>query len=254
MSPELLPIPDRFRWWRWLGWALLVAVLATCGWSVWRAYDYRAAVREARAAGFNYVESPTPFARIRANWQAAFHLATWTNHTRALWLPVGKDLAPLRPLLLRLDPIHLQAAQCRNVNALRGLTRLRVLNISGLEVADLAPLAELTQLQTLYLGDCKGVTDLAPLAGLTQLQTLSLNNCTGVTDLTPLAGLTRLQTLSLDGCTGVADLAPLAGLAQLDEIRLGGCTGLSTEALAAFQKSHMRTTVFGSADYRMRGR
>ncbi len=149
--------PARRGAWRVLGWAMLVAGLAACGWSGWRAYDYRAAVGEARAAGFLIVDSPTPFAAIRADWRAALRLATWTERERRLFLPIGTDLAPLRPLLLRLDPTDLRAQQCRHLDALRGLTRLRILFLNGSDAKDLAPLADLAQLQRLSLHGCTGL-------------------------------------------------------------------------------------------------
>ncbi len=172
--------PARRGAWRVLGWAMLVAGLAACGWGGWRAYDYRAAGREARAAGFGFEESPSAWAAIREDWQAALRLATWTQRERRLELPVGTDLAPLRPLLLRLDPTDLMALGCRRVDALRGLTRLRTLALSDSDVKDLAPLASLARLQGLYLTGCTGLADLAPLAGLAQLQTLYLRGCTGL--------------------------------------------------------------------------
>lgn len=241
-----LPTPTARRGaWRVLGWAVLVAVVAVFGWSGWRAYDYRAAVREARAAGFVFTEGPTPLADIRADWRDALRLATWTQHTRALVLPEGTDLAPLRPLLLRLDPTHLQARNCRHLDALRGRTGLRWLDLTGSDVKDLSPLAGLAQLQQLGLAGCTGVADLAPLAGLHQLQTLNLYGCPGVADLGPLAGIAQLEVLDLGGCPGVADLAPLAGLAQLRWLALLRCTGLGAEAVVAFKKGHPQVQVIG---------
>ena len=178
MHEEFTPV--RRRWGRLLGWGLVGALLAVLGWGEWQAYDYRAAVREAREAGFAFKESPTPFAAIRANWHASFRLATWTEHWRALALPDGTDLAPLRPLLLRLDPTFLMAKYCRNVAALPALTRLEILHVSESDLKDLAPFASLTQLQWLELKGCTGVTDLAPLDGLTQLKLLILDGCTGL--------------------------------------------------------------------------
>ncbi len=93
-------------------------------------------------------------------------------------------------------------------------------------VADLAPLAGLTQLRRLYLTDCTGVVDLAPLASIKKLRKLYLNGCTGVADLLPLAGLTRLELLFLSECTSVTDLTPLANLARLQQLFIPGCRGL----------------------------
>jgi hypothetical protein len=245
MKDDLPTMPARRRWWRVLGWGMLVAVVATFGWSGWRTYDYRAAVREARAAGFVFAESPTPLAAIRADWRAGLRLATWTERERMLELRKGTDLAPLRPLLLRLDPTHLWAWDCRHVDALAGLTRLQVLDVRGSDVNDLAPLAGLAQLQELHLDGCTGIADLAPLAGLAQLWYLRLNGCPGVADIAPLAGLGQLLGLDLSGCTSVTDLAPLAGVAKLLKLNLHGCTGLDSEAVAAFKKSRPQVRVTG---------
>jgi internalin A len=91
---------------------------------------------------------------------------------------------------------------------------------------DLGPLAGLTRLSTLSLGQCEGVGDLGPVAGLTRLTWLRLDWCDGVRDLGPLAGLTRLSTLDLTGCEGVRDLGPLAGLIGLTSLDLYGCWGV----------------------------
>ena len=97
------------------------------------------------------------------------------------------------------------------------LTHLQQLYLADTSVSDLTPLARLTDLQELDLSDTR-VTDLAPLTRLTSLQHLSLD-CTGVTDLAPLTRLTNLQSLNL-GHTDVADLAPLAGLTDLQTLHL----------------------------------
>ena len=222
MNDALAASQTRRRWWRrpW-GW-MLVLLLGWLGWVEWQEYDFRGAVREAEAAGFDFQQSPGPIALIRADWHAAFRWATWRGRERKLRLPEGCDLAPLRPLLLRLHPTTLNALRCRNASAIRGLTGLHELG--------------------LYDSD---VNDLAPLAGLKRLQQLSLNGCTGVTNLAPLAGLTQLQFLYLTDCTRVADIAPLAGLVQLEWLDLLGCMGVSAEAKAAFRKRHPKTIGIG---------
>jgi Leucine-rich repeat (LRR) protein len=121
-----------------------------------------------------------------------------------------------RPADFDLDLVH------RNILAGRApkaewVPFIHALSFAGESLSDLAPLAGLAQLQTLWLDQTK-VADLAPLAGLAQLQELTLNQ-TQVADLAPLAGLAQLQTLRLDG-TQVADLAPLAGLAKLQTLWL----------------------------------
>src|SRR5262249_34238841 len=77
-----------------------------------------------------------------------------------------------------------------DIGPLDRLTRLRSVIVE--QVADLALLAGLTKLQTLYVSGPQ-VSDLAPLAGLSALQTLDVSD-TQVSDLAPLAGLSALQT------------------------------------------------------------
>jgi Leucine-rich repeat (LRR) protein len=56
----------------------------------------------------------------------------------------------------------------------QAMIRDGVLDLSGTDISDLAPLAGLTGLHVLYLSGTK-VSDLAPLAGLTGLQSLHLS-------------------------------------------------------------------------------
>ncbi len=208
MNDDLPTPPARRGAWRVLGWAMLVAGVAAFGWSGWREYDHRAAVREARAAGFVFEESRTPLPAIRADWQAALRPATWTERERMLFLPDGTDLAPLRPLLLRLDPTFLGAVRCHHVDALRGLTRLRILDLADSDVKDLAPLAGLAQLQDLNIAGCPGVADLAALVGLTQLQRLYLNGCTALGAEAVVAfkkGHPQVTVIGPDGQPVIAD-------------------------------------------------
>ncbi|MEM1345730.1 MAG: leucine-rich repeat domain-containing protein [Pseudomonadota bacterium] len=111
------------------------------------------------------------------------------------------------------------ATQVADLTPLAGLTELQSLGCGSTQVSDLTPLAGLTALQSLNCGDTH-VDDLAPLSGLTALQSL---NCgfTKVANLTPLAGLTALQSLNCRN-TRVDDLTPLAGLNALQSLNCGG--------------------------------
>jgi hypothetical protein len=115
-----------------VGRGLLLLALAATAWVGWRAYDHRAAIREAQAAGYTW-EVREPIALIRANWRAAFQKDTWTESYWLLHVGAGRDLASLRPLLLRLRPTVLFAPDCKdaNLDALKGLSGLQHLNLSG---------------------------------------------------------------------------------------------------------------------------
>ena len=100
--------------------------------------------------------------------------------------------------------------------------QLRKLGIRGIDLCmtridDIAPLADLIELQSLSLWGTT-VSDLTPLSNLTALQRLDLDG-TLVSDLTPLSNLTGLQILHLGG-TPVSDLSPFSNLIGLQSLSL----------------------------------
>ena len=137
--------------------------------------------------------------------------------------------------LTRLEAVH------RGIADLKGLehcVNLQQLRIAGNELADISPLAGLTQLTELQLEhnpiieidalselqrvryiDLSGtlITDFSPLASLSQLTALSAS-FSQLTDVSSLSGLTRLSHLDL--CVGkirdISALAHLTGLTFLD--------------------------------------
>jgi len=92
------------------------------------------------------------------------------------------------------------------------LTNLQTITIKGGKIRDLKPLAGLGNLEYLDLSNNQ-IADLGPLANLKKLKTLYVSN-NQVKDLTPLTSLTALETLHLEG-NQIADLKPLAGLKAL---------------------------------------
>jgi hypothetical protein len=102
------------------------------------------------------------------------------------------------------------------VGALPGVRSLNCTNARGIKGATLNQLANLHNLETLYLvGTSLDDAGLSGLKDLKSLKTLHLGR-TNITDngLSALDGLTNLQTLSL-GNTAVGD----AGLVQLRDLR-----------------------------------
>ena len=84
-------------------------------------------------------------------------------------------------------------------------------------VADLSPLAGLTNLTLLWLND-NSITDISPLNGLTNLTHLGLYN-NSISDISPLAGLTQLIYLDLED-NSIADISAVAGLINLEHLDL----------------------------------
>ena len=133
-------------------------------------------------------------------------------------------------LLLINNTEHVLAASnysLADLSPIAGLTNLSALNLRYCQLSDLSPLAGLRNISTLDLYGCKSLSDLSPLAGLTNLSTLDLSYCASLSDLSPLAGLTNLSTLNLDSCTSLSDLSPLAGLRNLSSLDLSSCKTLS---------------------------
>jgi len=106
----------------------------------------------------------------------------------------------------------------RQIDSLRYMTSLTTLHLSGNQISDLTPLANLTNLEVLILGRNR-ISDLTPLANLTNLTQLDMcGNRIG--DLTPLSNLTNLEQLCLVQ-NRISDLAPLSNLTNLRQLRLG---------------------------------
>lgn len=119
---------------------------------------------------------------------------------------VLSDIAPIGELL---DLEFLSFGYCPNVksiDALFGLTKLKVMDLDATGVSDISAVSNMRKLSSLLL-DATGVSDLTPIAGLRTLERLDLEN-TAVSSLDPLKDHAALTTLNLKG-TKVEDLSPL---------------------------------------------
>ncbi len=125
MTPEPpAPTPRRKRrYLRWLG----VLILACFAYGQWKAYDYRAAVKEAQALGW-FFNNTTPFDRIREDWHAAITMKTWTYPRRTLLIIKSQEFIGHESLLLRLNLQEIGIIECRgplNLSLLKHLPDLR---------------------------------------------------------------------------------------------------------------------------------
>jgi len=212
---------------------LLVLTLAACAWLGWRAYDERAAIREAQEAGWQW-GSRDPVSLILADWRAAGKKETWTVRYREVFLPRWTDLASARPLLDRLRPTKLHAMQRPDLNldALRGLSGLQVLEFTGSPgLQNVDGLRGLHSLQRLHLGGCIALQNVDGLRGLPALQIVELPVCTSLRDVDGLRGLPTLRYLQLGGCSGLLNVNALRGLPALESLGLRDCTALPAPAL-----------------------
>jgi hypothetical protein len=120
----------------------------------------------------------------------------------------------------------------RCAEAAARLNKLERLDLSGLGVADLRPLAGLRGVKVLVL-DRNPIRDLSPLAGLVNLEVLSVKG-SSLKTLAGVAGLTSLKALAIDG-SFVRDLEPVAGLGGLESFSASGCRVQSVASLAGLR-------------------
>ena len=184
-------------------------LLATLGWGGWREYDFRCAVREARAAAPDFRMDESPLGQIRGDWHAAFDKDTWTDRERRLIVPDSRDLAPLRPLLHRLGPTVLQVSDGQHLEALQGLTELK----------------------RIFLPECAALQNVDGLRGLAGLKQLDLERCTALQNVDALRGHTGLQRLYLGGCHALQSVDGLRSLTGLQRLWLKGCNNIPVSAL-----------------------
>ena len=136
----------------------------------------------------------------------------------------AEDLSPLAGLTA-LEYLDVSRMPVDDLSPLAGLESLRELRIVALS-ADLSPLAQLTELRSLWqlpglsIAGSLPHVDIAPLAGLGKLEILAASPSNG--DLSPLAGLRELRLLELpEPGTPYGDLSPLAALTGLRRLGLG---------------------------------
>lgn len=142
---------------------------------------------------------------------------------------LGRD--PLAPVakLGELERLILHDGGWADLTALADLHALRHLDLRSTDVGSLAPLARLTQLETLDLSGCTEVTNIDALAQLEKLTRLELAY-TRVRKLSPLTNSRALEFVELSG-TPVRDLSPLFNLPALRKVGLHACEVDNVEPL-----------------------
>lgn len=122
-----------------------------------------------------------------------------------------------------LKSLDLEASPNIDYMGLEKAKNLRTLDLSMTRFSDLAPLGELTGLESLLLDGCDQVEDLAPIRNFENLTDLSLIECSSVRSIEPLKGIHSLKRLDLFGCRSVESLEPLIELPNLEWVDLRGC-------------------------------
>ena len=224
---------------------LLVLFLGGIGWQIWKLNAYNNAVRQAKEAGFTW-KCDDAISLIRQDWHNALKKETWGEHPRVLWMGEGSDRGRYRELLHQLRPTHLHASGCKdeNLDGLKGLTNLKVLELGRCTaLQNVEGLKSLTSLQKLSFSFCTALQNIDGLKGLTGLQELSLWGCDALQKVDGLNGITALQSLDLISCPALQNVDGLKGLTGLKTLRLGGCDKIPATALRELRAALPKTDI-----------
>ena len=122
-----------------------------------------------------------------------------------------------------------------SLDAIAGLTGLRVLRLNNCALTDINALSQLTALTELQLAN-NSLTDIGVTSLMLDLETVTLTN-NPVTSIAGLSACTKLKSLDISGCS-VTSIASLSGKTDLETLLAGnnqiadlspleGCTALA---------------------------
>lgn len=155
-----------------------------------------------------------------------------------------------------------------DISALKNLTQLAILNISGTKVTDITSLATLKNLERLdisktditnisAIGNLKDlkwlnmndskVTDISALESATALRYFLAKN-TGISDITPLCMAEYLHNVFLDNCSNVSTITPLYELENLKYLSVAG-TKVSDDERLEITKKYLERNQYAKAQY-----
>jgi hypothetical protein len=110
------------------------------------------------------------------------------------------------------------------------MPNLEFITLSSLKIEDVSPIANLKNLNRLYIDSCHRMTTISSLASLKNLEYLSIENCHNIKDLELIGQLTNLKALSLNGDAFapknllINSLKPFRNLKKLKHLDLGGAS------------------------------
>lgn len=209
---------------------MFIVLMALGAYGAWREYDFRQAIKEAQALGWDWLYED-PIVVIQKDWKAAFRRETWFEGMRTLSIDAAhNDVDRHVNVVYRLRPgrLWIHGSKRKDLFVLEGLTELQSLDLTDCtDLTNVDALKRLSALKSLLLHRCPGLKDVDALKGLTALQGLSLDHCPGLTKVDALKGLSALQYLDLTCCTGLNNLDALKALPALQRLGLLYCTGLT---------------------------
>lgn len=139
-----------------------------------------------------------------------------------------------------------------DLTTLDGLSALRTIGQSYLiqgndSLVDIAALASLDRVLSIFLVGDNALPDLAGLSTLTSLDTkLTISNNRGLTSLHGLEGVLTASTLTIRSNSSLADLTALANLRSATVLEISGNSVLTSLTLANLEKVDVRLLVNGN--------
>lgn len=172
---------------------------------------------------------------------------------------IGYEMFPITSTELNLENRELTNSQIQN---LRHMKELKVLNLSYNYITDLSCLEGLTQLEEIHFSH-NNVSDISFMKNMSELRQISAEN-TGVSDISVLSDKTKLESVFF-GDSYVTDISPiknsrglkyvgfneaqipdieaLSGMTELETVCFAGCGLTSVEPLRDSKK--LRNIYFG---------
>ncbi|CAN1264432.1 Disease resistance protein L6 [Linum perenne] len=161
------------------------------------------------------------------------------SHLKTLNLEDCLVLEKLPISLVNLTKLQeLSIKRCRQLAEVMGLERLEALrNLETLDISRCTGLTEvmgqlkevrgiesLELLEYLFMTNCTSIKKLPDLYVLTNLKTLEISGCTGLTEVMEFGRLESLTELNMSGCSSVEELPDLSGLRNLKDLKMRNCT------------------------------
>jgi hypothetical protein len=107
-----------------------------------------------------------------------------------------------------------------NLEPLTYLQNIEYLNISGENIVNILPVANLKTLKSFILRGNDKITDISPVTNLGNFKSLSLYDCNGIKDISSIGKLKDLEELEISNCINIKDVNFIFDLSNLKRLYL----------------------------------
>ncbi len=111
-----------------------------------------------------------------------------------------------------------------DLEALEGMRKLAVLQLTSRKLTSLDGISKLAALERLDLHACPKLTSLAASRSCARIHHLEISSCRGVSNLSAVGTLQALRVLALDDCGDIDSLTPIQSCRDLETLSFLGTT------------------------------